>query len=121
GSPLALQGTLDTFALPDVLHLLATTKKTGCLRLDGSRGSGTVHVDGGEVVAVAAAHAPLATELADALFELLRFEAGSFAFEADVGPEDRQPAAEVGSLLDAATALLQEWREIEAVVPSLEA
>jgi hypothetical protein len=118
---LALQGTLDTFALPDVLHLLATTKKTGCLRLDGTRGTGTVHVDGGEVVAVAAAHAPLATEPADALFELLRFEDGSFAFDADASPAERQPAADVESLLSEATTLLQEWREIEAVVPSLDA
>ncbi|MFP5256005.1 MAG: DUF4388 domain-containing protein [Acidimicrobiia bacterium] len=118
---MALQGTLDTFALPDVLHLLATTKKTGCLRLDGRRGAGTVHVDAGEIVAVTAAHVPGATEAADALFELLRFEEGSFAFDPDVAPDERQPATDVATLLDAATALLAEWREIEAVVPSLDA
>lgn len=118
---MALQGTLDTFALPDVLQLLATTKKTGCLRLDGPRGTGTVHVDGGEVVAVAAAHAPLATEPADALFELLRFEEGAFAFEADATPSERQTAVDVDVVLGEATTLLQEWHGIEAVVPSLDA
>jgi len=118
---LALQGTLDTFALPDVLHLLAATKKTGCLRLDGPRGSGTAHVDGGELVAVAAAHAPLATEVPDALFELLRFDEGAFVFRPDVAPEDKGEAMEVDAALDAATALLAEWREIESVVPSLDA
>lgn len=117
---MALQGTLDTFALPDVLHLLGTTKKTGCLRLEGGRGSGTVHVEGGEVVAVAATHAPLATDPAEALFELLRFEEGAFAFETDAVPADPRPAADVASVLAEATALLQEWREIEAVVPSLD-
>ena len=118
---MALQGTLDTFALPDVLQLLATTKKTGCLRLEGPRGTGTVHVDGGEVVAVAAPHAPLATEPADALFELLRFEEGSFAFDADAAPSERHPAVDGDALLAEATTLLQEWHEIEAVVPSLDA
>ena len=39
---LALQGTLDTFSLPDVLRLLATTSKTGRLRIDGDRGLGSV-------------------------------------------------------------------------------
>ena len=37
---MALQGTLDTFALPDVLRLLAATKKTGRLRITGGRGTG---------------------------------------------------------------------------------
>lgn len=118
---MALQGTLDTFALPDVLHLLAATKKTGCLRLDGPRGSGTVHVAGGELVGVAAAHAPLATEVPDALFELLRFEEGAFVFDPDVAPEARGDVLDVDAALDAASALLGEWREIESVVPSLDA
>lgn len=118
---MALQGTLDTFALADVLQLLATTSKTGCLRLEGPRGTGTVHVEGGQLVAVAAAHAPLATEAADALFELLRFEDGAFTFEAGAAPDERGPATDIGSLLEAATSLLEEWHEIETVVPSLDA
>lgn len=118
---MALQGTLDTFALPDVLHLLATTKKTGQLRLEGQRGSGTVHLDGGQVVGVEAAHAPLATEPVDALFELIRFEDGTFAFAADAAPAASGPARDVGELLEGAEALLREWREIESVVPSLDA
>ena len=36
----ALQGTLETFALPDVLRLLASTNKTGRLRLTGAAGHG---------------------------------------------------------------------------------
>ena len=34
----ALQGTLDTFALPDVLRLLASTQKVGRLRVIGDGG-----------------------------------------------------------------------------------
>jgi len=117
----ALQGTLDTFALPDVLQLLAATKKTGCLRLTGDRGAGAVWVDGGQTVAVSADHAPLAVEPVDALFELLRFEEGSFAFAADEHHDQPGSATDVETLLSGAGDLLAEWREIESVVPSLDA
>src|SRR5919106_1274303 len=50
GTALALQGTLDTFSLPDVLRLLATTAKTGRLRIDGDRGQGSVWLRDGSIV-----------------------------------------------------------------------
>ncbi|MGH2685947.1 MAG: DUF4388 domain-containing protein, partial [Actinomycetota bacterium] len=50
---MALQGTLDTFALPDVLRLLASTAKSGCLRVRGSRGEGEIWFESGAVVAAA--------------------------------------------------------------------
>lgn len=118
---MALQGTLDTFALPDVLRLLAATKKTGRLRITGARGTGSASVLDGSVAAITADHAPHATELVDALFELLRFEEGSFAFDADVAAEAGGSLTEVDDLLTQAEALLDEWRQIEAVVPSLDA
>ena len=55
---MALQGTLDTFALPDVLRLLAATKKTGRLRITGGRGTGSVWATAGEICGVEATHAP---------------------------------------------------------------
>ncbi len=118
---MALQGTLDTFALPDVLRLLGATKKSGRLRITSDRGAGSVSVSSGAVCAVEATHAPLATEAVDALFELLRFREGSFAFDPDEAPENAGPDVDVESLLAGAEALLAEWREIEAVVPSLDA
>jgi hypothetical protein len=117
----ALQGTLDTFALPDVLRLLAATKKTGRLRLSGERGSGSLWVNAGAVSAIEATHAPHAVEPVDALFELLRFDHGSFTFDADAVHDEPGPAADVEELLQAAEALLAEWRQIESVVPSLDA
>jgi hypothetical protein len=117
----ALQGTIDTFAIPDVLRLLAATRKTGRLRVSGSRGSGAAWVEDGSVVDIEAAHAPHAGEPADALFELLRFEDGSFTFDVDLVCEDPRPACDVEDLLAEAEARLAEWREIEAVVPSLDA
>ncbi len=118
---MALQGTLDTFALPDVLRLLAATKKSGRLRITGSRGTGSAWVAQGEIVAVEATHAPHATEPVDALFELLRFEEGAFTFDAEATHDAPRPPIDVELLVSDADALLAEWRTIEAVVPSMDA
>jgi hypothetical protein len=116
----ALQGTIETFALPDVMRLLASTKKSGCLRLTGSRGDGSIWVDGGTIVASEASNAPHATSAVEVFFELLRFKDGDFVFDSDVAPDDRTEAAEVEPVLDEAEKMLDEWKSIEAVVPSLE-
>jgi hypothetical protein len=118
----ALQGTLDTFALADVLRLLASTKKSGRLRVTGERGSGSVWVDNGQVVATELA-VPGASEdgPAHTIFALLRFVAGSFTFEAGANAPHAGTPLDVEPLLGQAEMLLVEWRAIEAVVPSLEA
>lgn len=118
---MALQGTLDTFALPDVLRLLAATKKTGRLRITGGRGTGSVWATAGEICGVEATHAPHANQPVDALFELLRFTDGAFTFDAEAVHDDPFPATDVEGLLSQAEAQLAEWREIEAVVPSMDA
>ena len=118
---MALQGTLDTFALPDVLRLLAVTKKSGRLRITGARGTGSVWVDDGGIGTIEAPHAPHATDPVDALFELLRFDQGSFTFDAHVAQESSGASGDLEALLAAAEVLLVEWSEIESVVPSLDA
>lgn len=116
---MALQGTLETFALPDVLRLLASTKKTGQLRLTGGRGSGSIWLDGGSIIASEASGAPLADGASEVLFELLRFKEGDFVFDADSLASDGGAPADVEPTLEAAEAMLDEWKSIEAVVPSL--
>ena len=115
---MALQGTLETFALPDVLRLLASTKKTGRLRLTGGRGSGSVWLDEGDIVAGEASRSPRASEAIEVVFELLRFEDGDFVFEADDASAEPGEAVPVEAALSGAEALLAEWATIEAVVPS---
>ena len=118
---MALQGTLETFALPDVLRLLASTKKTGRLRLTGRQGSGSVWLADGEIVSSEATHAPMADGASEVVFELLRFKEGEFVFDADASaPEGGDPAG-VEDTLTSAEAMLEEWKTIEAVVPSLAA
>ena len=116
---MALQGTLETFALPDVLRLLASTNKTGRLQLSGSHGSGSVWLTDGEIVACEATHEPLASGAGEVVFELLRFKDGEFVFDADAMATDPGPGAEVEATLSEAEAMLEEWKAIEAVVPSL--
>ena len=116
---MALQGTLDTFSLPDVLRLLATTSKTGRLRIEGDRGQGSVWLDQGNVVAAAADRAVEGTPTDEVVFELLRFDSGSFAFDADDRATGGGRAEGVEDTLRRATSLLNEWSELEAVVPSL--
>jgi hypothetical protein len=115
----ALQGTLETFALPDVLRLLATTKKTGCYRLEGDRGAGRLFVRDGQVVAGDIASSPAVTDPREVAFELLRFEDGEFRFQADAMPPHETAPQDVESVLDAADQMLIEWRDIETIVPSL--
>ncbi|QGG95169.1 DUF4388 domain-containing protein [Actinomarinicola tropica] len=115
---MALQGTLETFALPDVLRLLASTKKTGVLRVDTDRGTGELLVVDGALTGGAAERAPRAEEPADVLFELLRAAGGSFVFDADADASGGRTSQEVESALAVAEEQLGEWRQIEAVVPS---
>ena len=118
---MALQGTIDTFALPDVLRLLASTRKTGCLRLEGSRGTGAVWVDIGAIVAGEASGAPEGGSMVDVLFEMLRYPDGGFQFEAGVEHDSPSEPRPVEPLLAEAEEALDDWRAIEAVVPSLAA
>jgi hypothetical protein len=112
---------LDTFALPDVLRLLASTKKTGCLRLSGDRGEGSVWVDSGSVVAADSTGSGPDGTTVDVVFELLRYGDGSFSFDAGTTAEHPGAPADVEPLLSQAESQLEEWHEIEKVVPSLDA
>ncbi len=117
---MALQGTLETFALPDVLRLLASTHKTGRLRLSGVSGSGSLWLADGAIVASEASRAPHAQGATDVLFELLRFKEGEFVFDDDDSAADAGEPVDVEDTLGASEAMLEEWKSIEAVVPSLD-
>ncbi len=115
---MSLQGTLETFSLPDVLQLLSSTKKTGCLRLSGDRGSGSVWVRDGAIVGGEAVGAPHADGAVDVIFELLRFSEGNFEFQDGGEPSEGADPVDVGEVLGSAGSMLDEWKSIAAVVPS---
>ncbi|QYG93377.1 DUF4388 domain-containing protein [Iamia sp. SCSIO 61187] len=111
---MALQGTLDTFALADLVRLLATTGKTGELSIDGDRGPGRLWFADGQLVG----GEPAADDLTDVVFALLRNHDGEFAFHADTGPDDAQDPRSALDVLAAAEARIEEWAPVEALVPS---
>ncbi|HEV3353016.1 MAG TPA: DUF4388 domain-containing protein [Acidimicrobiales bacterium] len=112
---MSLQGSLDGFPLPDVLALLASTKKRGELRVAGHQGAGRVWVADGSIVAAesGSVRAPV-----DVLFRLLRVDAGNFSFDPHADVPAGKPV-ELEPLLTEARERLAEWHTIEAVVPSL--
>lgn len=116
---MALQGTLDTFALPDVLRLLATTSKTGQLVVQGDRGSGSLRLDGGAVVGGDTSLADT-TESHEVLFELLRLDDGSFVFDQETSIAASGPGVDVATVIEAAEAAHAEWLDLSTVVPSLD-
>lgn len=116
---MALQGTIDSFALADVMRLLAGSRKTGRLVVNGERGSSSLWLSNGELVGGSTSGDPTAVDLVDIVFDILRYESGSFIFEADALCSDPLDPAPVGLVLDRAEAYLAEWRDIVAVVPSM--
>ncbi len=110
---MALQGTLDTFAVTDLVRLLATTNKTGELAVDGDRGRGVLwFVDG------ALTTDDPAGDVTDAVFSLLRMEEGTFSFTAEARAETEGEPRSALDALEAAEGRLEEWRPIEALVPT---
>lgn len=113
-----LQGTLDVFSLDEVLGLLSGANKSGVLNITGDRGVGSVSIADGQLVAGSASSAPEAAELSDAVFELLRYEEGSFSF--DGAAEAVGEPHDLETVMADAHSRLDEWKSIEAVVPSLD-
>ena len=129
---MSLQGTLDTLSLPELCELLSGTNKTGALHVRAEAGSGVLWFAGGKVCAGEAgsqtgppppgAGGDLLERLHDVCFELFRFTEGSFEFEADRRPSwPAERAVDVPGLLAETDRRMAEWREIIAVIPSIEA
>ena len=117
-----LKGSLQTVALPEVLNFLADTGKSGEFHVSGGHGEGRLWFDHGRISGFQVARSE---QPAEAIFELLRISGGEFDFVADVDrPEDvRRAEGDTGVVapaLEAAEARFAQWRDILAVVPSLE-
>jgi hypothetical protein len=113
---MALLGTLAEFHVDDILLLLAGTKKTGVLAVEGNRRAGRIWMDAGHLVGAELAEQH---DAASVVFELLRLSEGKFAFEAGAMPANLGAPQDVQTVLAQARTKLAEWREIERVVPSM--
>jgi len=113
-----LQGSLENFALDEVLGLLSSTSKTGQLDIKGDRGNGALLFRDGRLVDGNASFTANGNAIEDVMFELLRYAEGSFTFTArDIEPSDYDE--NVVTVLGSAENRLMDWRSIEMVVPSL--
>ena len=113
---MALQGTIDSFPIADVLQLLGASSKTGRLDIEGDRGRGSLWVDEGRIISGDMEGAP-PTSAADVVFEFFLFEQGSFEFLADDAPVERPFSAGTTEAVEAATSMLADWERIREVVP----
>jgi hypothetical protein len=129
---MALSGTLDTLSLPELCELLSGTSKTGALHLRAEAGQGVLWFIDGKVCAGEAggqtgppppgAGGDLLDRLHDVCFELFRYTEGSFEFEPDRRPSwPAEKGVDVTGLLVETERRMAEWREIIAVIPSIEA
>lgn len=116
---MALQGDLHSFALADVLRLLAGTTKTGRLDVAGDAGNGEVWFDHGDLVGGEVTTSPHASRSADVVFEMLRFENGTFRFDEGEVPPDTVERSDVDDAIAAAEDLVVRWADVESVVPSV--
>ncbi len=124
-----LQGTFETLALPELLGLLASARKTGALRLEAGPVSGIVHLRDGHCLAVETAEQlgqvqdgpALLTRLVDVCFAVTRQESGAFRFASDEpAPWRSDEPVELSDALVEVDRLLKQWREILRVIPSLD-
>ncbi len=132
-----LEGSLDSFSLPDVFALLSLTKKTGGLSLHGQSGRGVVYLCDGLVTgAVTDATRPTFVEtdddsgeieiqararehIVDAVCEVLGWADGAFAFVVDdVNPHDVGLRLPVDEVLTQAEARKSQWDELADALPS---
>jgi hypothetical protein len=99
------------------MALLATSGKSGELRVVSGHIEGRLWLQDGQLVASAVGKDH---DHVDAMFELLRLSEGTFVFKDGVEAPEAEPPAAVDPIVRQAQERLQEWRQIEAVVPTLE-
>jgi hypothetical protein len=124
-----LQGTLETLGLPEVLGLLSHSRKTGALWLDAANSTTAVIylVDGrccaaesSEAGEPVVDHDVLLARVIDICFAVEQADSGTFRF----GPEEPawicNDAVDLDEAVEEVARLVAEWRDIQAVIPSLD-
>ncbi len=114
-----LQGSIADFTLDEVLSLVSTTQKTGELRVEGDRGTGSLWLESGALSGATASQLDGSAEPDEVLFELLRFGTGTFSFVVGAVAADAIGPIDIDPVLEAALSRVGEWRSIASVVPSM--
>ncbi len=122
-----LSGTFDVLDFSDVLHLVADHELTGRLHARTRNYTTNLFWEEGRLVgADQSDHQPAAVSgdvwgrLEEICFELLGAERGSFEFHPGRPASTAAQRLEVDEVLERANARLQEWQELQALIPSLD-
>jgi hypothetical protein len=123
-----LQGTFDVLDFTEVLQLLASQRLTGRLHVRSRSFGANLFLEEGLLVgADQSEHQPAATtgdvrgRIEEICFEMLDAERGSFEFQP--GKPSTLPVVErhrPEAVLEQARKRLEEWHELQEVIPSLE-
>ncbi|MHB1503895.1 MAG: DUF4388 domain-containing protein [Acidimicrobiales bacterium] len=112
--PASLVGSLQVFALPDILRFLASCSKTGELQLVANGVEGRLWLDGGDLVAATIGSIE---DPERAVLELSMLAAGWFYFTEGISAGRLETRLKVAEVLDAMTSTIDEWNELRARVP----
>jgi hypothetical protein len=116
----ALQGTVESFPVIEVVRLLADGGHTGRLSVDGDRGAAVLWVSDGRLLGGELGGTPQFDPVR-LVTETLRNRTGEFSFDVVLpGPEagDGMAAAPLSTVLADAEDQLAEWAGIEQVIPT---
>jgi hypothetical protein len=117
----ALQGKIEEVPLPDLVQLIASSRKSGVLLLKHDEEECRIDLREGKLAGCRLASAP-AVAAKKAFWRVLAWERGTFELVPQVVPPP--PAAmdeDVGPMLMEGIRQLDEWREASARIPRLEA
>ncbi len=109
-----LQGTIESFPLPDVMRFLSSTGKVGRLTATGHDGPIEVVVDGPTVLV----RGPEMDDAAESVFDLLRVTSGPFVFDDEAPIPNGLNAFPAESVLARASQLAVEWERVSTLIPS---
>src|SRR5437764_10676494 len=125
---MSLQGNFDVLGFADVLTLLAHKRETGRLRVRGPGIATDFFFDGGRLAAADDGESQpptlereARTRVEEACFEIMAHERGTFEFvPGPTSPWHVGLTAAVERVLADATRRLEEWQQIEAIIPTMD-
>ena len=125
---MSLQGSFEVLGFSEVLELLERKRQSGRLHVRAGGAAGHIYLRDGRLTGaesgehtMPASSAEAKARLEELCFEFLQSERGVFEFQPRVAaPWPTQLASSVATVLDEARHRLEEWREIQTVIPSMD-
>jgi hypothetical protein len=126
---MSLQGSFEVLGFAEVLQLLERKHQSGRLHVRAGGIAGHIYLRDGRLTGaesgehtMPASGAEARARLEELCFEFLQSERGMFEFQPRVAaPWPTQLASSVATVLGDARHRLEEWREIQAAIPSMDA